>query len=44
MTAAEITTGARREMRLIAQLRTAYGFSEIEARDFIRFCRGAFDG
>ena len=40
MTVAQIAHDARKEMQLIAQLRLAHGFSEIEARDYLRFCRG----
>jgi len=38
MTTAQMAHDARKHMQLIAQLRTAHGFSEIEARDYVRFC------
>ena len=40
MTTAQIAHDARKHMQLIAQLRTAHGFSAIEARDYIRLVGG----
>ena len=44
MTAAQIAHDARKHLQLIAQLRLAHGFSETEARDYIRFVGGGSNG